>query len=345
MTERCRRLPRVGFDIVGLLAFGFQLNVQTESRHRFILKGLTAGGFRSNSYMQFPLLKQIGLDILLLGLSYSSRNRFHAFLNEMAGTRLLLGRDSRKDLVYFVAEGAEGKILNDDQLRELLFSEGLFFFPAGGDTTATTLSALFFYLSRNPGPYHKLAEEIRTTFASDAEIHGGPKLSGCRYLRACIEEALRMSPPVSGVPWRELAKGEDDPRSGEPFIVDGHVVPPGTQVGVCADGWSKESGEAALAEMHSAFAPFSVGARSCAGKAMAYLEASLVMARTLWFMDFEPAPGRLGQVGAGRPGAAGGRDRPGEFQLYDIFSATHDGPNLVFRYRGEFWKGFVAKGV
>lgn len=144
--------------------------------------------------------------------------------------------------------------------------------------------------------------------------------------------------------------------------MDGHVVPPGTQVGVCTyalhhnekyfpgpsafrpERWLVgESGEKALAEMHSAFAPFSVGARSCAGKSMAYLEASLVIARTLWFVDFEPAPGELGEAGAGKPGAKGGRERPEEFQLYDIFSATHDGPNLMFRYRGEFWKDFLAR--
>lgn len=73
------------------------------------------------------------------------------------------------------------------------------FFLAGGDTTATALSALFFYLSRNPEAYGKLADEIRTTFSSHSEIHGGPKLAGCRYLRACIEEALRMSPSVSSI--------------------------------------------------------------------------------------------------------------------------------------------------
>lgn len=32
---------------------------------------------------------------------------------------------------------------------------------------------------------------------------------------------------------------------------------------------------------------------------MAYLEASLVVAKTLWFLDFEPAPGKSGELGAG----------------------------------------------
>ncbi|KAG8158471.1 hypothetical protein KVR01_011593 [Diaporthe batatas] len=361
MSQRCKRL---GFDIVGLLAYGYELNVQTQDQYQFMLKGLVAGNYKSNAFMQFPLLKQLGLDALLHGLSNSSRNRFLGVINEMASTRLALGRNARKDLVYFVAEGSEGSSLDDSQLRELLYSEGLFFFPAGGDTTATALSALFFYLSRNPGPYSRLAEEIRETFKSDPEIRGGPKLSGCRYLRACIDEALRMSPPVSGVPWRELAKGKDDPRRGEPLIVDGHFIPAGTQVGVCTyalhhnkkyfpepfafrpERWLvEESGEKALAEMRSAFAPFSIGPRACAGKSMAYLEASLVIARTLWFTDFETAPGKLGEGGAGKAGSSGIRDRPEEFQLYDIFSATHDGPNLLFSYRGDHWKEARGKNA
>lgn len=122
MSERCKWL---GFDIVGLLAFGFQLHVQTEAQYRFILKGLVAGNFQSNTFMQFPLLKQTGLNTVLRGLGNSSRNKFLSTLDHMASTRLSQGRDARTDLVSFVAEGAEGKALDDAQLRELLYSEGL----------------------------------------------------------------------------------------------------------------------------------------------------------------------------------------------------------------------------
>lgn len=122
MSQRCKRL---GFDIVGLLAFGYQLNVQTQSRYQFILKGLVAGNYKSNAFMQFPLLKELGLDTVLHGLSRSSRNRFLAVLDQMVSTRLSQGRDARKDLVYFIAEGSEGSSLDDAQLRELLYSEGL----------------------------------------------------------------------------------------------------------------------------------------------------------------------------------------------------------------------------
>ena len=99
---------------------------------------------------------------------------------------------------------------------------------AGGDTTATAICATFFYLSQNPGCYERLAQEIRSLFENGSEISGS-KLSGCQYLRACIDEAMRMSPPVAGTLWREQAS---DDRVQKPIIIDGHVIPKGTYVGV-----------------------------------------------------------------------------------------------------------------
>ncbi|KAI0102571.1 hypothetical protein GGR51DRAFT_526992 [Nemania sp. FL0031] len=68
---------------------------------------------------------------------------------------------------------------------------------------------------------------------------------------------------------------------------------------------------------------------------MAYLEARLVVARTLWYFDFEPAPGKPGEVGSGFSGVGDGRGRDAEYQLYDVFISIHDGPNLVFKTRGD----------
>lgn len=98
----------------------------------------------------------------------------------------------------------------------------------GGDTTATALSATLFYLSRNPECYAKLATEIRAAFRKGTEI-SGKGLAGCQYLRACIDESLRMSPPTPGTLWRQLAPEEE---GRGPFVVDGHVIPKGTKVGV-----------------------------------------------------------------------------------------------------------------
>jgi cytochrome P450 len=100
----------------------------------------------------------------------------------------------------------------------------------GGDTTATTLTAAFFYLSRNPSCYSRLTSEVRSKFPSGAEIQTGSLLSSCTYLRAVLDESMRISPPAAGTLWRELPVGDAD--SDEPLIVDGHAVPTETWVGV-----------------------------------------------------------------------------------------------------------------
>lgn len=46
MTDHLKRL---GMDIVGLLAFGFPLNLQTDPTYRFMTKGLSLGGYRAHA--------------------------------------------------------------------------------------------------------------------------------------------------------------------------------------------------------------------------------------------------------------------------------------------------------
>ncbi|TVY84466.1 Cytochrome P450 monooxygenase apf7 [Lachnellula suecica] len=349
MSERCKRL---GLDVIGLLAFGFPLNTQTDEEYRFIIKAVTFGNLRANSFMQLPALKNRFLDPILHVLTRKKRLAYLKALELMISTRLAVDKDANIDFYSFIAEHIETGGPESIRLAEL-WSEAIFFFPAGGDTTATAITALFFYLSRNPESYRKLVKEVRNAFADASEIKGGPQLSGCRYLRACIDESLRISPPVGGTLWYELAEGELE--KGGPLVVDGHVIPPGTSLGVNIyslhhnedyfpdaftfrpERWMTAD-QAALHRMNSAFNAFSTGPRGCAGKSMAYLEAGMVIAKTLWYFDFETAPGPAGAVGAGRQGKGMGREREGEFQLYDGFTSSHDGPNLVFHTRGDYWK-------
>jgi cytochrome P450 len=90
------------------------------------------------------------------------------------------------------------------------------------------MSATLFYLARNPSCYQKLAQEIRSMFDNADEICG-TAIPNCQYLRACIDEAMRMSPPVPGTLWRQLAPEEE---AAGPLIVDGHVIPNGAKLGV-----------------------------------------------------------------------------------------------------------------
>lgn len=175
-----------------------------------------------------------------------------------------------------------------------------------------------------------------------------PQLTGCQYLRACIDETLRISPPVPGTLWREISSDHN----AEPVIIDGYAIPKGILFGVNTyalhhneeyfpdpfsfqpERWLPEyTSEAQINLMRGAFASFSLGSRGCAGKSMAYLEASLVIAKTMWYFDFEVAPGSAGDLGLGeisRQDVDGSNRKEYEYHLDDIFTAAHDGPNLAF---------------
>ncbi|RYO95293.1 hypothetical protein DL766_002279 [Monosporascus sp. MC13-8B] len=178
--------------------------------------------------------------------------------------------------------------------------------PSMRKTTGVSVSATF-------------AEEIPTTFLGGNEIHG-TKLACCQHLRACVDDALKMSLPVPGTLWRHLAPEEEG--SG-PFTADGHITP-----GPAGwHPWTPKSGRQLQQRGRrcTTYLPLSPWALAgVPGSPWLDLEASLALAKIFWNFDFEAVPGKFGDVGPGPKG---------EFHLYDIFISTHDGPYLVFNAR------------
>ncbi|KAI0388594.1 cytochrome P450 [Xylariaceae sp. FL0594] len=348
MTELSRRLA---IDVIGQLSFGYDLNMQTSDENRFMMKALTFGNYRGNIYAHLPSLSKLYVDKIGDNLFYEAREKYFRLLYKMTTSRTNQEKDAKQDFYSFVADSFKDTGRGGD-----LWIEAIFFVVAGGDSAATAMASVFFYLSRYPECYDRLASEIRGAFPSGEDIRTGPQLSGCVYLRACVDEAMRMSPPTPTTLWREQQVRD----ATEPLVVDGHVIPPGVLVGVNTyalhhneayfpepftyrpERWLVEEGsgekkKTSLAH-NPAFAPFSVGARACAGKSLAYMEISLLTAKVLWYFDFKPAPGDLGKVGGGTAGRTDGRGRENEFQLDDIFTSRTLGPHLVFSLRGDSWE-------
>lgn len=194
------------------------------------------------------------------------------------------------------------------------------------------LASTFFYLVHYPDAYIKLAHEVRTTFPSIEEICTGRQLSSCTYLRACIYEVMRISPPAGGAMWREVDKGRAH--------IDGEFIPAGYDVGTSmyaihhnetyypdsynflSEWWilsPDRPSQEAIDLAHSAWNPFSLGPRGCVGRGLALKEISLTLARVMWRFDFRQAGGLLGRIGEG---TRRGRHRINEFQLEDHLTST-----------------------
>ncbi|KAI1124037.1 cytochrome P450 [Nemania abortiva] len=358
LSDCCQRLS---VDIVGLLAFGYELKLLTEDTYQIIPGSMAFVNGRINLYLQFPEISFI--EPWIKKFETKERQKFIGVVQKMIRSRLAKGTHAQRDLYSFVHGSIEGdskQLMGTD-----LWADSMFFLTAGGTTTATTMSSVFWYLLRNPEWQEKLVNEIRSTFETADDIRSGPKLLSCRYLRAIIDESLRLSPPSLAILWREQAY--DDPKREEPIVVDGHVIPPGTEVGVSLysllhneeyfpdpfafkpDRWlppadadhASEASKTARELAHKAFTPFALGARGCPGKAMAYMEDGLCIVKTLWYFDLSRASGKLGEIGGGKVRDKRGRHRVNEYQLYDNVTASHDGPYVMIHPRSDLGKELV----
>ncbi|GAP86915.1 putative cytochrome [Rosellinia necatrix] len=319
-------------DIMGHIAFSYPFNLQTEETHRCITD-TTNANYLLNIAMQLPFIAGLRIFNFSCLRALIRGNRYRQSLESAIKYRISQGHQGQHELLYMTDTMA----VPDDEnaSMEAMRNEAIFFLGAGSDTLSSTLSALFHYLSVNRRCYERLTSEIRSTFADKSEIQDGPRLASCQYLRACIDEALRMCPPLPGTLWRQGVIDADKP----PLFIDGHYIPPGTEIGVNtyalhynADYFPEPyifkperwlpSHAAASATVKAAFIPFSIGPRACVGKAMAYLEASLVVAKTLWAYDFETT------TPDNRKGVEGG-----VYSINDMLVASHDGPYLCFHPR------------
>ncbi|KAL6719213.1 hypothetical protein ACLMJK_003450 [Lecanora helva] len=95
---------------------------------------------------------------------------------------------------------------------------------AEAGSTSKTLSHALLYLARNSAAYDKITNEIRSTFPNLESIHQGTQLSSCQYLRACIDETLRLSTLTSSPEWRSVCS--------DGATIDGEQIPAGCEVAV-----------------------------------------------------------------------------------------------------------------
>ena len=256
------------------------------------------------------------------------------------------GKEMRQDMIHFLYHAIDPQTGRRAYSQQELFCEANLLVTAGSDTTAITLSGFFFYIVRNPGPYKKLVREIRSTFNSADEITGGCKLSSCKYLRACVDESLRITPAVPSELCRTILPGGQ--------IIDNEFYPAGIVVSTSgyttgrSDGYGdpntfrperwivdEAAGRTAdeVARISSYIRPFSAGWSNCVGQNLAMLELLITIARTLYRLDVRAAPGST--LGEGNPDLGWGRGEKDEFQLFDAFVAMRDGPMVQFKRREE----------
>jgi cytochrome P450 len=157
---------------------------------------------------------------------------------------------------------------------------------AGSETTGIALSNLVYLLAANPHVLKRLREEVDEAMSGIEHEKVAPfeRVRYLPYLKACIDEGLRLLPPSATTTPRYT------PPSG--MTIMGHWIPGNTQV-LCPtyslqrnpqvflnpDAFEPERwlGDQAKS-LHTSFIPFSAGSRGCIGRNITYMEQQMLVA-------------------------------------------------------------------
>lgn len=168
---------------------------------------------------------------------------------------------------------------------------------AGHDTTAISLRNSLFFLLKNPRCLAKLREEVDEVLDEDEVVASYGKIKHLPYLRACIDEGLRMMPPVIfNLPRRTPAEGTtilDSYVAGDTSVsMSAYVIHHQDSVFKDHDTYNPERwlGEEGKS-LQPFFVPFSTGARGCIGRNISYLEQLVLLASLVHRFEFAlPSP-------------------------------------------------------
>ncbi|GFF24703.1 benzoate 4-monooxygenase cytochrome P450 [Aspergillus udagawae] len=184
--------------------------------------------------------------------------------------------------------------------KEELEANSNVLFIAGSETTATLLSGVTYWLLRTPEALDKATQEVRSVFASEADMTFSEITLQLPYMLACLNEAFRLYPPVPG----GLQRQTETLRQ-----ISGYNIPGLTKVSVhqsaaylsplnfhqpgqfIPERWLPEAKDEPASPFFSdkrdVVQPFSVGPRDCIGRNLAYAEMRMVLARVVWNFDLE----------------------------------------------------------
>ncbi|CZR50242.1 related to isotrichodermin C-15 hydroxylase (cytochrome P-450 monooxygenase CYP65A1) [Phialocephala subalpina] len=287
------------FDIIGDLTFGESFHALEKGEDHWWMSTIF-NGFK------------IGV---MLPAVVRTKDKFRNFIRDKTLSRLSMETD-RRDVTAVIMRHNDKKEMSE---RELITNAGCLII-AGSESTATLLSGLIFHLLSTPRVLALLQQEIRQAFTSQSAINFA-SVSKLLYLQACIEEALRLYPPMPcGLPRQVPVEG---------MIIDGHFVPGNTSVSMhqlstgrsarnfkdplkfVPERWLKDepraSDEAAASapqrssqystndefslrygnDDFAASQPFAIGLTVSRKQNLAFAEMWSIMARLVWKFDME----------------------------------------------------------
>ncbi|KAK3986107.1 cytochrome P450 [Cladorrhinum sp. PSN332] len=282
------------FDIMGDLTFGQPLGLLENNKYSPWVQAVF-DSIRAIPIAQF--IQHYSLLNALFNLMEPKAIRdmkYNHFRHSADRVDQRLARGSDEPDIWSMVLSAQG----DQKLTlDEMYCHADVFMLAGSETTGTTLSAVTYLLLTRPDALARLTEEIRSKYKTKADAITMESLASMRYLNACIQEALRLFPPVPvGVPRVVPSPGK---------AISGKYVAGGTRVSVhhyatyhradnfvepdafLPERWLGHQDPKFAGDRREAAQPFAYGPRDCIGRNMAMHEMRLVLARVLLRFDLE----------------------------------------------------------
>jgi cytochrome P450 len=193
--------------------------------------------------------------------------------------------------MLLAAQDEDGSRMSDQQLRD----EAMTFLLAGHETTALSLSWIWFLLNDHPAVEKKLQEELRTVLGG--RMPETQDLARLPYTEKVVKEAMRLYPPAWGVARTAVKDCE----------IGGFRIPAGASVVMSQwvmhrdphfysdpekfdpDRWSQENTQRLP---RFAYFPFGGGPRLCIGASFAMMEATLLFAAIAQQFQLRLVPGQ-----------------------------------------------------
>ncbi|OCH85955.1 cytochrome P450 monooxygenase pc-3 [Obba rivulosa] len=229
----------------------------------------------------------------------------HRFINPIIQKALERQRNLKAAEEGKGSEASERASLLDELVHltddpKMIADETVNILIAGRDTTAATLSFLVYLLSQHPDVLQRLRAEI-LQYVGPTRTPEFSDFREMKFLRACINETLRLFPPVPGnvrAPNQATTLPPIEP-GGKPFYIPaGATVPYSDMVmhrrkdlwGPDADQFDPdrfldERLQKYLTPNPFIFVPFNAGPRICLGQQFAYNEMSFFMVKLLQAFD------------------------------------------------------------
>ncbi|KXS20467.1 cytochrome P450 [Gonapodya prolifera JEL478] len=289
----------VGIDIIGITAFDQSFHAVEDGHHQTV-GGMVESMFKWLSRTaSYPLLRSLPLpsnSVAEQKLAY-----LQDFCRKIIKERRQLGQ-RKNDVLDLLVDGRMPD--SEDGLPDSqIVNEMMGVLTAGADSTATAMSFLMIDLLQNP---HYMVRVIDEVLRADPDPKTGllhaSTVKDLPWFNACVKESLRMN---TGRDFQRVALQEGT-------MVGPYYMPAGTEVNVSRyclhrGPWWRDPNTfiaerflpAELggltdtpAEELGAYAPFSLGTRSCIGKNFAWQEIRIMIANFLRTFEFEDVPGQ-----------------------------------------------------